>query len=68
MAKKYYLSLTGAVMHDADSFKEFKVRHPIYAAALQFGYKSKFGPLMANVHWNSFHNKFGVYLSAGYDF
>ena len=68
MAKKYYLSLIGAVMHEANSIQDFKKKHAIYAAALQFGYKSKFGPIMANVHWNSFNNKFGVYLSAGYDF
>jgi len=36
---------------------------------LQFGYKSKFGPLTANVHWSNFdNNKVGIYLSAGYDF
>lgn len=68
IAKKYYLSFIGAAMHDANSFEGFMNKHAIYAAALQLGYKSKFGPLMANVHWNSFNNKFGVYLSAGYDF
>jgi NTE family protein len=68
IAKKYYFSLIGAVMHEANSFKDFKRKHAIFATALQLGYKSKFGPLMANVHWNSFNNKFGVYLSAGYDF
>ena len=42
--------------------------HAIFAAALQFAYKSKFGPLMANVHWNSKQNRVGFYIGVGYDF
>lgn len=68
VAKKCYLSLIGAAMHDADSFKEFKTKHATYAAALLFAYKSKMGPLTANLHWNSADNKVGIFFSAGYDF
>lgn len=45
-----------------------KEQNAIFAAAIQFGYKTKFGPLMANVHWNSLNNKIGVYFGAGYNF
>jgi len=71
--KNLYLSLLGATMHDGNSLKEMVNKDlrqsPIYAAGLQVGYQSKFGPLTANVHWNSTEkNKVGIYLSAGYDF
>lgn len=67
-AKKCYLSAIGAAMHDGNSLEEMKSQHPVFAAGLQFGYNSKFGPLLANLHWNSTFNKVGFYLSAGYDF
>ena len=69
IAKKYYVSLIAAAMHDGNSIESYKVKYAIFGAALQFGYKAKFGPLTANVHWcNIDNNKVGVYLSAGYDF
>jgi NTE family protein len=40
----------------------------VYAAGIQFAYKTKFGPIMANVHWNSHTNKVGLYIGAGFDF
>lgn len=67
-AKKYYLSAIGAAMHDGSSLEDMKSQHAVYAAGLQFSYKSKFGPLLANLHWNSAFNKVGFYVSAGYDF
>ena len=71
--KNTYLSLLGAAMHDGNSLKEMLDKDlrqkPVYAAGLQVGYLSKFGPLTANLHWNSTEkNKVGFYLSAGYDF
>ena len=71
--KNTYLSLIGAAMHDGNSIKTMLNKDlrqsPIYAAGLQIGYLSKFGPLTANLHWNtSEKNKVGFYLSAGYDF
>ena len=67
VAKKWYVSLLGAVMHDGVYLEEMS-KHPIYAAGLQVAYRSKFGPLLGNVHWNSSTKKVGIYLSAGYDF
>ena len=67
-AKKCYLSAIGAAMHDGNSLEDMKSQRPVFAAGLQFGYNSKFGPLLANLHWNSTFNKVGFYVSAGYDF
>lgn len=67
LAKKWYLSLIGAAMHDGTAL-EIMSTHAIYAAGLQVGYKSKFGPILGNIHWNSGTKKVGLYISAGYDF
>ena len=67
-AKKCYLSAIGAAIHDGDNLEDMKSQHAVFAAGLQFGYNSKFGPLLANLHWNSMFNKVGFYVSAGYDF
>ena len=67
-AKKCYLSAIGAAMHDGSSLEDMKSHHAVFAAGLQFGYNSKFGPLLANLHWNSNFNKVGFFVSAGYDF
>ena len=67
--KKIYLSAIGAVMHDGETLADMKEKnHPVYAAALQFGYNSRFGPLMANLHWNSRFQRVGFYFGFGYDF
>jgi len=73
VGKKVYLSAIGATLHDFQD--EFTENIPTFAAALQFGYNAKYGPIMANFHWrtnrefdNVFVNKFGFYLSAGYNF
>lgn len=68
IGKKIYLSAIGAAMHDGEALSKQKMNHPIYAAALQFGYNSKFGPLMANLHWNSRFHHVGFYFGLGYDF
>jgi NTE family protein len=65
--KNTYLSLIGAAMHDGNTLKT--MQKPVVGAGLQVGYLSKFGPLTANIHWNSTEkSKVGFYLSAGYDF
>jgi len=54
-------------MHDGNTLKT--MQKPVVGAGLQVGYLSKFGPLTANIHWNSTEkSKVGFYLSAGYDF
>lgn len=66
VGKKIYLSMIGAAMHDGPSLGD--MAPPVYAAGLQFGYKAKRGPIMANLHWNSAFNKVGFFFSIGYDF
>ena len=66
VGKKIYLSAIGAALHDGHSLK--KMSPAVFATGFQFGYKSKFGPILANLHWNSSFNKVGFYFSAGYDF
>ena len=75
--KNLYLSLVAAAMHDGMIQEAYmpggrKLRmnkNAIYAAGLKVFYKTKFGPLQANVHWNSKDmKKVGFYVSAGYDF
>lgn len=68
--KNCYLSAIAAAFHDGDvvDHKLVMSKHARFAAGVQFAYKSKFGPLMANVHWNSSNNSVGAYLGVGYDF
>ncbi len=68
VARKCYLSLIGAAMLDGDSFASLNGQNAIYAAAIQFGYKAKLGPLMCNIHWNSMNYRFGTFFGAGYNF
>lgn len=68
VARKCYLSLIGAAMLDGDSFATLDVQHAIFAAAVQFGYKAKLGPLVCNIHWNSLNYRFGAFFGAGYNF
>ncbi len=65
--KNLYLSLSGAAMHDGNV--NGMSEHAIYAVGLKVAYKSKLGPIQANVHWNSKERKrVGFYVGAGYDF
>jgi NTE family protein len=75
--KNLYLSLVAAAMHDGFLQENHLTggsalrmnKHAIYAAGLKVAYKTKFGPLQANMHWNSKDKKsVGFYVSAGYDF
>ena len=65
--KNLYLSLVTAAMHDGNI--NGMSEHAIFAAGLKAAYKTKFGPVQANVHWNSKNYKqVGFYVGAGYDF
>ena len=68
--KNCYLSALAAAFHEGTVYEKklYMEKHANYAAGIQFAYKSKFGPLVANVHWNSSNNNVGVYLGVGYDF
>ena len=68
IGRKIYLSAIGAALHDGYSIPGLQANKPVYAAGLQFGYNSRFGPLMANLHWNSRFHRVGFYFSMGYDF
>jgi len=65
--KNLYLSLVTAAMHDGNI--NGMSEHAILSAGLKVAYKTKFGPVQANIHWNSKnYNKVGFYVGAGYDF
>lgn len=65
--KNLYLSLVTAAMHDGNI--NGMSEHAIFATGLKVAYKTKFGPLQANIHWNSKNYKeVGFYVGAGYDF
>lgn len=64
--KDMYLSAIAAALHDGDMVNMNP--HAIYAAGVQFAYKTKFGPILANIHWCSNKNKIGAHISAGFDF
>ena len=65
--KNLYLSLVTAAMHDGNI--NGMSEHAIFAAGLKAAYKTKFGPIQANIHWNSKNYKsVGFYVGAGYDF
>jgi NTE family protein len=65
--KNLYLSLVTAAMHDGNI--NAMSEHAIFAAGLKVAYKTKFGPIQANIHWNSKNYKeVGFYVGAGYDF
>ena len=68
--KNCYLSALAAAFHDGNAVdnKLEMSKHADFAAGIQFAYKSKFGPMMANIHWNSSNNNVGVYFGIGYDF
>lgn len=64
--KNCYLSAIFAAFHDGTVIKMND--HAIYAAGLQFTYKSKMGPIIANVHWSSHNKRVGAHISAGFNF
>lgn len=77
LIKNLYLSLVTAAMHDGYLQEAYMPggrmlrmnKHAIYAFGIKASYKTKFGPVQANVHWNSKNYKgVGFYVAAGYDF
>jgi len=62
------LNMRGIVANVDNSNVDKPKPAAVYAAGIQFAYKTKFGPMMANVHWNSSTNRVGVYLGVGFDF
>lgn len=67
LTQKSFVSVIGQMYDDNVGRKGMSGR-AVYAAALQFGVKSMFGPFSANVHWSSDTGRPGVFISAGFDF
>ena len=69
--KNTYLSLQGGYIKEGahlDPKLEAKAMRPTYyGMALELGYDSLIGPIMANVHWSDFIG-LGAYVVVGFDF
>ena len=62
------LSLQGAVLNTAESFREFfRSGEPVWAVGLEYGRKTIAGPLRLGVHWCD-ATGIGATLSFGFDF
>ncbi len=66
--KNHYLTAVVNYARDCDRFKDYTVGLGYFGAGLEYSFDTIFGPLSANVHWSNLTKKFGVYLSAGYNF
>jgi len=66
--KNHYLTAVVNYARDCDRFKDYTVGLGYFGAGLECSFDTIFGPLSANVHWSNLTKKFGVYLSAGYNF
>lgn len=70
VTKKSYVSALVSAMHDG-SLLDGKLsmnKHAALGVGLQYAFRSKFGPMLANVQWNTITKKASVYFSVGYDF
>lgn len=66
---RHFVSLMGNVGDSSFSFSGMAQKDALFAgAALQYAYYFPFGPIKADMHWSTVNQKFGVYLSVGYDF
>lgn len=74
LALRYNLAkdhlFTGALgaSYDFTELDTFKSGRSLFGAALGYGYNSFFGPIKANLTWNSLTGSPGFYLSLGYEF
>lgn len=68
VANNHYLKGIVNYARDCDSFQRYAVGPGYWGTALEYSYDTIFGPFTVNVHWSDFTNRFGVYLSAGYNF
>ncbi len=68
LAKNHYVTGIVNYARDCDVFKDYVVGPGHFGTALEYSFDTIFGPLTANVHWSGITKKFGVYLSAGYNF
>ncbi len=68
LARNHYITGIVNYARDCDSFRSYIEGLGNFGAAVEYSFDTIFGPLSANVHWSDITNKFGVYLSAGYNF
>lgn len=66
--EKLYCSLLGGCVYNNYSYTNILNKNNLlYALGTEFTYKSIFGPIKLNVHWNDWL-KWGAVVSIGYDF
>ncbi len=68
IAKNHYITGIVNYARDCDDFKDYIVGPGYFGAALEYSFDTIFGPLSANIHWSNITNRFGAYLSVGYNF
>lgn len=68
VARNHYLTGIVNYARDCDRFVDYAKGLGYFGAAIEYSYDTVFGPVSANVHWSNITNKFGVYVSAGYNF
>ncbi len=68
LAKNHYITGIVNYARDCDAFKEYLEGPGYLGTAVEYSFDTIFGPISANVHWSNITKKFGIYLSAGYNF
>ena len=70
LAKNQYASLHGAYLKsDNLIIEQIKPSFPEHwGVALEYGYRTIFGPFRVNLHWSDLTRRVGLYASMGYDF
>ena len=68
VARNHYLTGIVNYARDCDRFVDYAKGLGYFGAAIEYSYDTVFGPVSANIHWSNITNKFGVYVSAGYNF
>ena len=66
--KNCYAIATADYAYDFDDFTRFMKGQSVWGVGLGAAYDSIVGPIRLNFHWNTLTKKFGVYVSAGFDF
>ena len=68
LAKDHFFTGALGASYDFTELDTFKSGRSLFGAALGYGYNSFFGPIKANLTWNSLTGSPGFYLSLGYEF
>lgn len=70
-APKHFIYATFQLLNESDNIRQYfdKEQSETYMAiALEYAYKTLFGPIKANIHWSDINKSVGFYLGLGYDF